>query len=281
MISSENTEEWQKIINKNPPFNIIIGDLMESKIKVLEDVKLKNPVFVEGLPGIGNVGRIAAGYLISELKMKKFAEMYSPHFLPLVILQGDAVAHMLKCEFYYYKGKKNDIIVFTGDTQSISPEGHYEICEKVLDFAKKLGVNEIITLGGFAQGEEIKDPTVIGAVNDKKLLKKYEKFEIDFGKKHSVGTIVGASGLLLGLGKERKIDALCLMGESIGLPLVTDPKAADKVLQVLIKILGINLSLGRLEKTITEMDEKIQKTDKIHKDILKDIPKKEDVKYIG
>ncbi|MEM7826591.1 MAG: PAC2 family protein, partial [Candidatus Aenigmatarchaeota archaeon] len=60
---------------------------MVTKIIELEKPKLKNPIFVEGLPGIGNVGRIACGYLIEELKAKKFAELYSSHFMPFVLLQ--------------------------------------------------------------------------------------------------------------------------------------------------------------------------------------------------
>ncbi len=253
---------------------------METTIKVLEKPKLKKPVFVEGLPGIGNVGRIAAGYLISELKMKKFAELYSQHFLPIVLLHEDSVASILKCEFYY--SAKENLIVLTGDTQSISPEGHYDVCDKILDFIEKMEVKEIIALGGFAEQEAVAEPKVIGAVNDKSLLKKYEKYDIDFGKEHTVGTIVGASGLLLGLGKIRGMNGLCLMGETIGLPLVTDPKAADRVLQVISKILDIKLDLSKLEKTIKEMEEKIMKTEKIHKDILEEMPKtKEDIKYIG
>jgi len=258
---------------------------METQIKVFEKVRLKNPVLVEGLPGIGNVGRVAAGYLVNELKMKKFAELYSPHFLPLVILQNDSIASLLKCEFYYGRAGSRNIIVLTGDTQSISPEGHYDVCDKILDFAEKLGVKDIITLGGFAEGREVVEPRVIGAVNDKKLLKKYGKFDINFGKDHPVGTIVGASGLLLGMAKARNIPALCLMGETFGMPLMTDPKAADKILHILTKILGMKLDLSKLEKTIKEMEERIKKTDKIHKKMIEELskPKKggEDVKYIG
>ena len=257
---------------------------MNTQIKVFEKLKMKKPIMIEGLPGIGNVGRVAAGYLISELKMRKFAELYSPHFLPLVLLQNDSIASLLKCEFYYYKGREKDIIVLTGDTQSITPEGHYEICEIILDFVEKLGVTDIITLGGFAEGKEIAEPRVIGAVNDKKLLKKYEKLSIDFGKAHPIGTIVGASGLLLGLGKLHDMNGLCLMGETFGMPLITDPKAADALLHVLVKLLGVKLDMSKLEKTIHEMEERIEKTDKIHKKMLEelsDTKKKDDVRYIG
>ncbi len=260
---------------------------METQIVVTEKPpKMKNPILLEGLPGIGNVGRVAAGYLVNELKMTKFAELVSPHFLPLVLLQNDSVAHILKCEFYYYHKAGKDMIVLTGDTQSISPEGHYEVCDKVLDFSGKMGVKEIITLGGFAEGREITEPRIIGAVSDKKLLKKYDKFDIDFGKDHPIGTIVGASGLLLGLGKMRNMDGLCLMGETFGVPLMTDPKAADKVLHVLAKILGLKVDLSKLEKTIKEMEERMRKTDKIHKKMMQELshPQKgggEDIRYIG
>lgn len=265
---------------------MLIG--METQIIQLEKLpRLRNPVLVEGLPGIGNVGRVAAGYLVNELKMKKFAELISPHFLPLVLLQSDSVAHLLKCEFYFYRAKNRDIIVLTGDTQSVSPDGHYEICDKVLEFSAKLGVKEMITLGGFAEGKEVVEPRVIGAVNDKKLLKKYSGFDIDFGKEHPIGTIVGASGLLLGLGKVRRIDAVCLMGETFGMPLMTDPKAADKILHVLTKMLGIKVDLSKLEKTIREMDDRLRKTDKIHKRMIQELAKPgkpssgDDVRYIG
>ena len=257
---------------------------MQTQIKSFEKLKLKKPLLIEGLPGIGNVGRVAAGYLISELKMKKFAELYSPHFLPLVLLQNDSVANLLKCEFYYHKGRDRDVIVLTGDTQSITPEGHYEICEIILDFAEKLGVTDIITLGGFAEGKEIAEPRIIGAVNDKSLLKKYEKFGVDFGKAHPIGTIVGASGLLLGLGRIHNMNGICLMGETFGMPLITDPKAADALLHVLIKILGVKLDMSKLEKTIKGMEETIEKTDRIHKKMLEelsDTKKKDDLRYIG
>jgi uncharacterized protein (TIGR00162 family) len=256
---------------------------METEIKILEDVKFRNPILIEGLPGIGNVGRVAAGYLVSELKMTKFAELYSHHFLPLVLLHDNSVAQILKCEFYYCKTKKNQFIILTGDTQSITPEGHYEICEKVIKFAKSIGVKGIITLGGFAEGRQIDEPRVIGAVNNNNLLKKYEKYGIDFGIEHQIGTIVGATGLLLGIGRIHNIDGLCLMGETTGMPMLTDPKAADRVLQVLLKILDMKLDLSKLEKTITEMDKQLKKSDNIHKTMIKELtkPGKDEQNYIG
>lgn len=257
---------------------------MKTEIKLIEKPKLKKPILIEGLPGVGNVGRLVAGYLIQELKAKKFAEMTSPYVLPMAVLDSDSVAHMLKNEFYYIKHKTNDMIIFTGDSQSISGEGHYEIVDEVLRFAKQFGVQDVITIGGFATEEEKKNPKVIGAVSDKSLLKKYKQYNIEFSKEHPVGTIVGASGLMCAMAPLYRMSGLCLMGETSGFPIVTDPKAADSVLQVLKSILKINVDLKKIEKAIKEMDEQLKRTEKVHSKMLEETTKpesKEQMRYIG
>ena len=42
--------------------------------------QLKNPILVEGLPGIGNVGKVAVDFMVDELKAKKIAEFSSYTF---------------------------------------------------------------------------------------------------------------------------------------------------------------------------------------------------------
>ncbi|MEM5836572.1 MAG: proteasome assembly chaperone family protein [Candidatus Aenigmatarchaeota archaeon] len=264
---------------------------MVTKIIELEKPKLKNPIFVEGLPGIGNVGRIACGYLIEELKAKKFAELYSSHFMPFVLLQNDSVVHVLKNEFFYWKAKKKDqrdLILLVGDSQSIDPEGHYEIVETVLDFLQKYGVKEIFALAGLSVGEEKEKPRVVGAVSHQELVKKYEKFGIDFKASEKVGTIVGASGLFIGLGKLRDMKGVCLLGETVGLPILPDPKSAEAVLNVLTKILNVEIDVRRLREKVREMEELIKKIDEAQRRTFgqllrppEKMPKKEEVSYIG
>ena len=54
-----------------------------------EDVILKDAILLEGLPGVGNVGKLAATHLIEELKAKKCMEIYSSHFPPQVLIDED------------------------------------------------------------------------------------------------------------------------------------------------------------------------------------------------
>jgi uncharacterized protein (TIGR00162 family) len=261
-------------------------------IKVLEKPKLKNPILIEGLPGVGNIGRVAVGYLIEELGAKKFAQLYSEHFFPFVMLHENFQVHLLKNEFYYWKAKKagqRDLIFLVGDCQSLSTHGHYEVIEKVLDFVEKLGVKEMFTVGGLATGEVEEDPKIYGAVSDKALVKKYEKFGIDFSAGEKVGYIVGASGLFLGLGKERGMKGICMLGETSGFPIVTDPRAAEVILDSLTKILKIKIDMSKLEQRVADMEKFMKKVENLQKKALMQISKeerapvegKEQLRYIG
>ncbi len=264
---------------------------MSTKIFELEKPKLKNPLFIEGLPGIGHVGRIAAGYLVEELKAKKFAELLSSHFMHYVLLHQSSAVHMLKNEFYYWKAKgkkQRDLVILIGDSQSIDPEGHYEIANEVLEFVKKLGVKDMITLAGFGVGELKEKPKVIGAVSDPEVIKKYKKFDIDFDAGSKIGTIVGASGLLLGLGEYYDIKGMCLLGETTGYSILPDPKSAERVLKVLTSVLNVKVDTGKLQSKVKEMEEFIKKVEDIQRKALSQMmgpkierPEKEELKYIG
>ncbi len=250
---------------------------METKIVTLETPKLNNPILIEGLPGIGNVGRVAVGYLIDQVKAVKFAELYSSHFLPFVLVHENAEVAPLKNEFYYLKGRKKgdrDIILLIGDAQSLDQVGHYEIAEKILDFVAGFGCKEIYTLGGLGTGQlETESPKVFGALSSLKLKKKMESYGMDFDVSAKIGTIAGASGLLIGLGKLRGIDGVCLMGETAGFPIVTDPKSAEAVLKVLTKILNINIDMKGLDQRVKEMESFINKIENLQRKALEDMTK--------
>ncbi|MCX6821721.1 MAG: proteasome assembly chaperone family protein [Candidatus Aenigmarchaeota archaeon] len=269
--------------------------MIETKIRVNKDMpKLKDPVFIEGLPGVGNVGRIAAGYLAEQLKAEEFAELFSSHFLPFVLLHQNSAVHVLKNEFFFWKAKKKgqrDLVILIGDSQSIDPQGHYDIVETTLDFLEKLNVKDIITIAGLNVGKMDREPKVIGAVSDPELIKKYKNYGIDFNAGSKVGTIVGASGLFLGLGRYRGMKGLCLLGETSGFPIIPDPKSAEVVLRALTKILNIKLDMDKLEDKVKEMENFMKKIEKVQSRAIRQLisqqmqrpsdEKEEELRYIG
>ncbi len=83
--------------------------------------KLKNPIFIEGLPGIGNVGKLAAEHIIESINAKKFAELHCKDFPPQVFINLDGTIKLVNNEFFYWKAKKRDqrdLILLTGDYQN-------------------------------------------------------------------------------------------------------------------------------------------------------------------
>jgi len=111
---------------------------------------LEKPIFVEGLPGFGNVGKIAAQLLIEFTRAKVFAELYSPSFPDYVIVNEDGTCRPPRYEFYAASTEKNQFIILTGDSQPSLEDllAHYDLCDEILDFAEKYGCKFIVTMGG-------------------------------------------------------------------------------------------------------------------------------------
>jgi hypothetical protein len=134
----------------------------------------------------------------------------------------------------------------------------------------------MFTLGGYGLGHEIQTPKVLCATTDKNLVKTMKKHGAVFKKNEPGGGIVGASGLLLGLGILRGIKGTCLMGETPGY--LVDPNSAKAVLKILTKITNVNVSLSELEKKAKEIEyiaHQLREMENLSKE------KTDDLKYIG
>ena len=64
---------------------------LETKIKEIEEVELENPIVLEGLPGIGFVGKIVVDQIIKQLDATKFAELESDYFPPQVTMKKNGL----------------------------------------------------------------------------------------------------------------------------------------------------------------------------------------------
>lgn len=241
--------------------------------------KLDNPVLIEGLPGIGNVGKLAVEHLIESIGATKFAEIYCKDFPPQVFINPDGTVKLVNNELYYWKAdkkKQRDLILVTGDYQGLSSRGQYELVEKILDIAEELKSKEMFTLGGYGLGKEIEEPNVLCATTDKKSVKKMKKHGAVFKKNEPGGGIVGASGLLLGLGKLRGFKGTCFMGETPGY--LVDPKSAKAVLKILMELTNVEVGLEALEDKAEEIEQIAHQLKEMEQKSKKDT---EELKYIG
>lgn len=236
--------------------------MKETIIKELRKVDLRNPILVEGFPGLGLVGKIATRYLIKELKAKRFAYLYSPHLPYFVLVNKKGSVRLLRGTFYAWKTQngENDFIFLTGDSQAQTIEGQYDISECILNFAKQHEVELVVTMGGYRM--EVEDnPKVIAAAINQELLNK--ALRADAVLSSSGSPIVGTAGLILGLARFKRMNALCLLGETRGY--LPDPKAAKSVLKVLKKMIDLNVDLTGLDEQIAKADEMVTRLQKIEK----------------
>ena len=234
--------------------------MKETYIKEFMEVDAKNPFLVEGLPGLGLVGKIAIRYVIKQLKAKKFAYLYSPHFPYFVLVNKKGSVRLLRGSFYFWKNPKgqNDLIFFTGDSQSQTIEGQYEIADRMLDFAKKHNVETIATIGGYRVETQDKPKVFAAATSPKILAKAVSAGAVVSG---SGSPIVGTAGLILGLARFKKIDALCLLGETRGY--LPDPMASRSVLEVLKGTFGFDLDLAGMDAEISKAETMVTRLQKI------------------
>lgn len=258
----------------------MVCDIMDQIfIEYLDEPKLTNPILIEGLPGVGNVGKLAAEHLIDKLNAKKFANIYSRFFPPQVLVGNDGVVRLVSNELYYAKKdkeNKTEIIFLVGDYQGLTPEGQYEISIKILEIAQKYKVKKIFTLGGYGLGRMVEKARVLGAATSMELVEEMKKHGVVFQEGEPGSGIVGASGLLLGIGKIQNLEGVCLMGETSGY--FADPKSAQAVLSILTKILNVKIDYSELETKASQI-EKI--TSQIHDlDTISDKPQ-DDLRYIG
>ncbi|MBS1267152.1 MAG: hypothetical protein MAG795_01124 [Candidatus Woesearchaeota archaeon] len=238
--------------------------------KIGETPKLNNPVLIEGLPGIANVGKIVVDFLLEELDAKKIYEFFSYSMPQTVFVNEDNMIDLPVIEMYYVKHKKQDLLLLAGDVQPTSEESCYEFVEEILKLAKKHSVSHLITLGGIGLRSVPKEPKLYCTGNSKKLIKTYTKdSDVENELFGVVGPIVGVSGVLLGLGKKQDIQAISLLAETLGHPMFIGVKGSKKILEVLDEKLELSVDMEAIKKEIKDMEKKFSKKKARLKDIAK------------
>ncbi|MFA6490005.1 MAG: PAC2 family protein [Candidatus Micrarchaeia archaeon] len=209
--------------------------------------KLKKPVLVEGFPGLGLVGTISASYLIEKLKMEPLGYITGEQFPPLAAVHNHRPLYPARMYF----SQKHDLIVFV--SEFVIPIGAVnELSEKIYDFARKMKVGKIISLGGITIKGEQDEVFAIASLPE--LGTALEK--IKTVKLIKEGATTGVTGVLLARGAVEGYPVISLLAESQ--EGYMDPKAAAMVLEVLNEVLGIKIDISALEEEAKAIDDKVK-----------------------
>ena len=247
-------------------------------IELYKKPKLENSILFCGWPGIGNIGITAIDTLRGVLKAEEFAEIEAwDFFAPREVLIEKGLLKDLQfpsSKFYFQRIKDQGLIFFIGEqqpsegrTQYAVGQKAYEMANLVLDVAERFDCRRVYTSGAaVAQIHHTSKSKVWAVPNSKSLIEEVKQYENTIlmsamGGGKGQGFISGLNGLLLGVAKKRGLEAICVMGE---IPYYLQaapwpyPKGSKSVLELLAKILGIDLDLSRVDELAKTVERNIE-----------------------
>ena len=248
---------------------------MRSKTRM--EIKPQRPCMVTGLPGAAGVAKLSADYLVKQLNGELFEELYSDAFPPHVLIRKDGTVELLRNELYYCRNAKSesDLIVFTGNTQAVSSEGQYEIANETLARARRLGVVKLFATAAYVVEKPVEKPVVHGAASDTSLIEELKEYGV---APMETGSITGTNGLLFGLAALQDIPSICLLSETPAYTTATgrfvvDAKAAKALLEVLTKMLGIEIDMKPLDEEAKLSEEFTRRMEEIEQRTIDEVRK--------
>lgn len=202
-------------------------------LKVHADVEFSGrPRMVAALPDMGNVAGIGLAYLAKKLDARMFAELYS--YWPPFVSYKDGIVDYKQASYRFYAVEASNLLIFAGDFNPADPRRLYEVCYEALDMAGRMNAKELYSIG--AALRQATGDKVYAAANNPAMAAQLTKAGAEMLQ--GEGQISGFNGLIMGFAKERNLDAACLLGE-IDNPNIIQPRAAQSILQVLLKVLNL------------------------------------------
>jgi len=217
--------------------------------------KLHNPVFIEGLPGIGNVGKIAIDFLVESIGAKKIVNIHSNYFPHSVFINEKNLIDVPVLSICHKQIKKQDFLFLVGDVQPIDEPSCYEFCGAVVEYLHKVGCKEMVTLGGIGLQRIPKKPKVYATGTDKKFVKSFKGADSNiYGV---VGPIIGVTGVLLGSAQQKNLPSAALLVQTFAHPAYMGIKGAKQLLHILNEKYSLSLNLRKLSEEIDEIEKEI------------------------
>ncbi len=208
--------------------------------------KSKNPVVVEGFPGVGLVGNIASQQMIDELDMEYIGAVKSQHFPPVAILLEGRVGMPVRI----YEKQENELIVVVSDIP-IHPNIAYVVSKSLIDWAESVNAREVVSIAGMPiVGDE---QIIFGASTTEGGLERIRSDVEIF----QMGTISGIAGSLMTECFARDIPAIALLGSTHSQN--PDPIAAAAVIGVLNNLYNLEIDTEKLIKQAEQIELEMHK----------------------
>ena len=212
-----------------------------------KEKNLKDYTLIEGLPGMGLVGTIAAKYVIEKLNFDEYGYIESGIFLPVVRIHDGMPVRPAR--IYISDSRKLVILI----SEQIIPKNHtYALAKAVTDWMQRKGISNLISLSGIhAFDKDPEQPIIYGiAANEKSK---------DLLQKHGLkiiedGITTGVTALILLNLKKTNISAISILGN---VKIAADYQAAAEVLKKLSDITQLDIDVKPLMAEAKQVEKEI------------------------
>ncbi|MEF8821025.1 MAG: PAC2 family protein [Halovenus sp.] len=213
-------------------------------IETHSELDLESPVLVEGLPGVGLVGKIATDHIINSFEMEHFASCHCEG-LPRVATY-EAGSHQIRPPIRIYGDERRDLLALQSDVP-VSPETAPSFASCVTGWLDEHDVTPICLSGLPAEKDDVPKMYGIGTGDSDELL---DEHDIDAPDQN--GLISGPTGALLAEAGEHELGAVGLIVQSN--KQFPDPEAARiLLLEGIEPIAGISVETESLVEKAEEI----------------------------
>jgi uncharacterized protein len=217
---------------------------MSVEFSICEELP-KKPIVVEAFPSKGYVSSIAAFYLIKEAGFKQIGSIKASGLENFVVVHEGEVMRPIRIY-----AKDNIILVFSEII--ILPSLVAEFTEKFSGWLREINASQVVLLASIL-GVEVEDEhKIFGLATTKDLKDKLKDIGVEELKE---GVLTGLSSTLALNCNEEGIPSISLLVET---PYIPDALAAASLLEILSKLLKIDVDVGRLRETGKQFEEKFQ-----------------------
>lgn len=236
-------------------------------MQIILKTRPKNPTIIQGFPGIGMVGAIAAEFLVQHLETELIGKIIVDKTPPLVAVHE---GRLIEPFSIYYNSKYNLVILHSIVS---TPGAEWQLADAVISLSNDLNAKEIISLEGIGSTTETDTSQVFYYSMSERLEKLFLKANV---KQLKEGIIMGMTSALLVKAGETPIS--CVFAEThTNLP---DSKAAAEVIKVLDSILDLKIDYKPLLKIAAQFEEKFRGI-MMQSEKAKDLQEKKQMSYVG
>jgi len=204
-------------------------------------------VYIEALPGVGNVGKIIVDALIEEHESECIAWIMHPDFPPHSTMK-DGLLRPPRIEIHQVLLPMGlPVIVLTGDSQPLTPTGQYEVADKILKMLDDADSELLLILVGLQA--DVEDRSIHLVCSDADTRDAFAERGVTASTTAPEAGMIGMAGLLAGMAPLKGVPAACAVAETLGstVDVITGQRLATWVEEKLG--IALDISIDTTEST--------------------------------